>query len=133
MNAQWRPAEHYVHTGTVVIVPARIAALFTERLGLGAKLRASVRGQDPELDSILVALGVASAAWRSTAIGTATTAPPEEDPQLDQWCGTAEAAEQLGKSERGIRKMILEKRLPAERIGRAYRIRRTDIEHARAA
>lgn len=134
MTAPWRPPESFVHGvgGPVAIVPGRIAALLHDRFGLG-RLRTEIRGQDAELDSVLVALGVAAGAWRTSVTGRKEAVQPEPVAASDQWVTTTSAAGLLGITDRAVRLAIQDQRLPAENHQGRWRITRADVEHYRAA
>ncbi|MGW0456045.1 helix-turn-helix domain-containing protein [Gordonia sputi] len=129
-----RQVEGYIHGehGRIVVVPGRVAAWLEKRCGLN-ELRVSVRGCDSEVDSVLMALRLAALEWRSAATGTETTASAEPPAISEAWVTTTQAAGMLGISDRAIRKAIAENRIPATRVGNAWRIAREDLEHYRAA
>jgi excisionase family DNA binding protein len=57
----------------------------------------------------------------------------DRTPEPDPYMSVLEVAEQLGFSDQTIVNWIREKKLPATRIGRRYRIRRSDVERVVAA
>lgn len=122
-------------SGSVVVVPARIAAWLNRSARL-RELRTAVRGIDAELDAVLVALAVAAAAWHRH-VGLGTDPGTEQDGHADTDPGsllsTSQTAAVLGISERAVRKAIAVNRLPAQRAGNAWLIRHDDAEHFRAA
>ncbi|MEV7264187.1 helix-turn-helix domain-containing protein [Micromonospora aurantiaca] len=133
---RFRPPESYVHglNGPTVVVPARVAAWLERHAGLRS-LRTTHRGADPEVDSVLVALAVAAAAWRertgvSTDQGTDQAQQAEPGPCCD--LSTTEAADRLGMTDRGVRKAIAGGRLTAHRDGDRWRVSLEDLEHYRA-
>src|SRR4051794_16717822 len=128
-----RPPEAYVHgiNGPAAVVPGRVAAWLNARGGLN-ELRMRIRGEDPEVDAVLVALSVAGTAWLTSACGTGDASAPEVPPQ-STWLTTTEAADRLGLTDRAIRLACSTGRLPAERAGGRWRISREDVEHYRAA
>ncbi|OZF00559.1 helix-turn-helix domain-containing protein [Rhodococcoides fascians] len=128
-----RTHEDYLHglAGVEVTIPGRIAALIDTRCNL-AELRISLRGQDPEVDAVLMAIRLAALHWRTSATGSADAPTPEAEP-LSEWVSTAEAANILYCTDRAVRLAINEKRLNATRVGRSYRITREDLEHFKAA
>lgn len=128
-----RPASAYVHGvgAPVVVVPGRVAALLDNLLDL-TRLRVEVRGQDAELDAVLVALRVAAANWRTTATGSPHPPAPEAATR-STWLSTAQAADILGVTDRAVRLAITEHRLNAQQIDGRWRISREDLEHFRAA
>ncbi len=73
-----RPPEGYVWGPGAdhVLVPRRVAAWLDREAGLD-RLRVEVRGQDPEIDAVLVALRLAALAWRGSVTGTDDRNPPE--------------------------------------------------------
>jgi excisionase family DNA binding protein len=116
-----------------------VADILDRRLGLG-KIRKKVRGQDAELDSVLMALGMAGLAFRTgqeqqfalrSGIGT-EDAKPAEPPSHSDVVGTRTAAGLLGITDRAVRKAIAEGRLPATTVDGRHRIHREDIENYRA-
>lgn len=121
-----RPPEYLVLSNGV-FVTARVAAYLLRYAEL-ERYRISHRGEDPEVDSTLVALTVAALEWRSSATGTKDAARPELDTSLE-WLGTRAAATQLGVTDSAIRKAIRERRLKAEKIGSVYRINREQLAH----
>lgn len=131
--AVWRPPESYVHGvgAPVVVIPGRVAAWMDERLQLG-RLRSQLRGVDSELDSVLVAVSVAAAAWRISATGTSVASQPEPTASSPQWLSSTQAADLLGVTDRAIRKAIADRRLPAIQIFGRHRVSREDLEHYRA-
>ena len=112
-----------------VLVPGRIAALIDREI---YALRVRKRGTDPEASKVLEELRVAALAWRGSATGTEDD-NSAEPVSSSRWLTTKAAAELLGITPRAVRKAIALGRLPAEREGRSYRIRREDLEHYRAA
>lgn len=129
--SRWRPPEHYVHgDGEVVIVPARVAAWLAGAAHLD-QLRARIRGADPEVDSVLVALTVAAMKWRTSATGSADAPRPEVAPG-SPWVSSTQAADLLGIGDRAVRLAIDEQRLQAEKVQGRWRIAREDVEHYRA-
>ncbi|MFS4506918.1 helix-turn-helix domain-containing protein [Clavibacter sp. Sh2141] len=112
----------------IVIVPGRVAAIL-ERFARLDAFRTQVRGQDSELDAVLIDFHAAAVAWRSTEVGTSEA--PEPEP-IGEWVSTGEAARLLHRTSRGIRKAITERRLPAQLVDGRYRIAREDIAHERA-
>ncbi|MUL39709.1 helix-turn-helix domain-containing protein [Streptomonospora sp. PA3] len=128
-----RPPSAYVHgvEAPVAIVPGRVAARLDALMNL-RRLRLDVRGHDPELDAVLVALGTAAAAWRATATGSTDPPEPEAAPSC-AWLSTSQAAEALGISDRAVRLAIAQGRLDARSVAGRWRINRDDVEHYRAA
>jgi len=130
----FRPPAAFVHgDGAVVVVPARAAAWLERFTDLRA-VRIENRGLDPETDAVLIALGVAAAAWRNAHTGSAngTGLAPSAEPAASSLLTTAEAGQLLGIGTRAVRKAIAEGRLRAVRHGDVWRIEREDVEHFRA-
>ena len=132
-----RPAEHLVHglDAPVVIVSGRVAAWLLSRAGLDQYHRAQ-RGDDPEVDQVLVALKLAAIAWRERNTGTdrgtqEAGTPPQATPS-PQWLTTTHAARSLGIGTRAVRKAIHTGRLPAQWAGGCWWINPEDVEHYRA-
>lgn len=132
----FREPASFVHgiDGPVVVVPARVAA-WLERYTDLRSLRTAQRGADPEVDGVLIAMGVAAARWRQqhtgSARGTAVAATAEPAPSSS--LTTTQAGQLLGVGPRAVRKAIAEGRLRAEPHGSAWRIAREEVEHYRAA
>ena len=76
-------------------------------------------------------------AVREAALGFV---PPEEQQVVDleeqaaplEWLSTAEAAELLGVGRRAIGQAVARLQLPATRVGRCWRISRSDLDEYRA-
>jgi len=126
-----RPPTAYVHgiDGPVVVVPGRVAALLDNLVDL-TRLRIDVRGQDPELDAVLVALRTAALAWRASAGGLPDRTPA--DP-LPPWISAGQTAELLGVDPRHVRRLATTGRLTGRQLGdRTWLIERESAEHYRA-
>lgn len=133
---EFRPPAAYVHglDGPAVVVPARVAA-WLERYARLRQIRVEHRGADPEVDSVLVALAVAAAAWRqqtgvSSDQGTDQRKQPELGPCSDM--STTEAADRLNMTDRGVRAAIAAGRLHAHRDGDRWRVDPEALEHYRS-
>lgn len=136
MTTPPRPPGAYVHgtEGPVVIVGGRVAAWLERHANLRA-IRTAHRGIDPEVDAVMVALGVAAATWRQRVAASAdhgTEQAKQAAPVPRSTLTTKQAATLLDMSERGIRDACAEGRLPAERHGGQWAIAREDAEHYRA-
>lgn len=127
-----RQARELLHglDGPAVVVPARTAAWLLRYADLD-RYHLNHRGEDAEVDQVLIALKAAALIWRETATGTKNAPKPELPPQL-QWLSTKQAADALAMTDRAIRKAIRENRLQATIIGRAYRINREQLAHFKA-
>lgn len=125
-----RTPAHYLHgPGGVVIVPARIAHRLDRLLNLRA-VRVAIRGQDPELDAVLVALGTASAAWHAAATGRPPRHPAAPQPQ---WYSTTQAAERLHLAPRTVRLACETGALTADQVDGRWRITPDNLAHYAAA
>ena len=131
------PAEHLVHglDSPVVLIPGRVAAWLLSRAGLNEYHRGH-RGDDPEVDQLLVALKIAAHIWRERNVGTGhgtraadTPAQPAPSPN---WLTTTAAARSLGIGTRAVRKAISAGRLRATWAGGCWWINAEDFEHFRA-
>lgn len=71
---------------------------------------------DPEAYEILTALRLASLQHRSDT-GTETTATQTNPQQSTTWITTTQAAQQLGCTDRAVRKWCSNGRIPATRCG----------------
>lgn len=128
-----RPAEHYLHGGgTVVVVPARVAAWLC-RHGLGS-LRAVAAGADPEVDAVLTALALSADGWRTSAVteaGAEVARRPAEVPAPLTVMTTQQAADLLRITDRAVRLAITQRRLPAQRVDGRWLIDLEDLDHFR--
>lgn len=134
MSPAFRSPAAYVHgDGAVVVVPARVAAWLERYADLRA-LRTAQRGADPEVDGVLVALGVAAASWRQQRVGSVcgTDLAPAAEPVASSALTAEQAGQLLGIGARAVRKAAAEGRLRAVRHGGAWHIEREDVEHYRA-
>lgn len=136
-NAPPRPAECHVlgFDAPVVVVPGRVAAWLLSRAGLADYHRAH-RGDDPEVDQVLVALKLAAIAWRERATGTdhgtrEADTPPQDAPS-PTWLNATTAARALGITSRAVVKAIAAGRLPAQWSAGRWWIDPADVEHYRA-
>jgi Helix-turn-helix domain len=131
------PAEHLIHglDAPVVLVSGRVAAWLLSRAGLDEYHR-SHRGDDPEVDQVLVALKLAAIAWRerktSTDHGTREAGAPPHVAPSPKWFTTAAAARVLGITARAVIKAISVGRLPAVWSAGRWWIDPDDVEHYRA-
>ena len=112
-------------------LPARVCRVLEAELGRElALLRTRARGVDPEVAYALMAL-------RQAALGFV---PPEETERAEsegtaapsEWLSTTQAAESLGLGRRAITYAVARRLIPATRVGRAWRIRRSDLDDYRA-
>jgi excisionase family DNA binding protein len=130
-----RPPEAYVHglDGPCVLVPGRVAALLLARTDLRS-YHAKHRGEDPEVDAVLVGLKVAAAAWGATVAdrgnGQAERCPWQ--PGSAPWLSTRDAARRLCCSPRTVRWAIAQGRLPAVWFRGGWVLDPVEVEHYRA-
>ena len=129
-----RPPEHLVFglNGPEAVVTGRAAAVLLARTNLGEYSR-NHRGDDPEVDSALVALKLAAAGWRERVAdrGNSLASPPSAPAASTQWLSTSQAAERLGCRPRTVRWAITEGRLPAVWMGGCWWLNPEDVEHYR--
>lgn len=130
--SRW-PPEHYVHgvDAPVVVVPGRVARRLVQRFQLD-RYHVQHRGEDPELDAVIVALRVAGLRWVTSAVGKETRQDPVGEAP-SKWLTATEAAELVGVSARAARLAAHEGRIPAEKFGGQWQISREDAEHWKAS
>lgn len=116
--------------GPSVIITGRVAAFLLRYAQLETYHRQH-RGEDPEVDSALIAMKAVALEWRSSATGTREAAAPELD-RSSVWLSTEQAAGALAMTDSGIRKAIRENRLKATRVGKTWRINQEQLAHFRA-
>jgi excisionase family DNA binding protein len=132
-----RPAAAYVHglDGPIVIVSAIVAKRLLTSCGL-QRWHAAHRGENRELDAVLVALKVvASAPGSATGAGNGTALDVSvlSRAPLIWTVGSHEAADLLGIGQRAVRRACSERRLDAQRVGGRWLIANNDLERFRAA
>lgn len=117
MTDNWsaRIGRHITTDGSV-LVPPRIAAFLEHRAGLTGERRILLRDTDPAAYEVLAALHLAALAHRS-GDGTKDAEPQPNQPHWTQWLTTSQAAQQVGVTDRCIRKWIRHNKLPATRHG----------------
>jgi excisionase family DNA binding protein len=132
VNDPQRQARELVHgiDGPVAVISGRAAAWMLRYAGL-EQYHAEHRGEDAEIDQVLIALKVVALSWRNSVTGTSNAVTPELNAQ-SEWLGTKQAADALAMTDRAIRKAIRENRLKATTVGRAYRINREQLAHFKA-
>jgi len=118
----------YLH-GPGVFVPCSVAAWLNDRYRLDL-VRAQVRGTDPDVDAVLMAITQAAKAWRLTDYGSIPGPLSEPARQL---VSTGKAADILGISGRAVRAAIINRKLPAQRVDGRWQIERHDIDNYRTA
>ncbi|MEZ0382167.1 helix-turn-helix domain-containing protein [Mycobacterium sp. pW045] len=119
MNAadNWadRIASHIGPDGAVM-VPPRIAHWLETQAGLTADRRINLRAADPAAYEVLAALHLSALSHRSGS-GTKPAAAQPKPQESNPWMTTTQAAEQLGVTDRAIRKWCRNGRIPAKRHG----------------
>lgn len=112
-------------------LPARVCRVLQHELGRELlALRVRARGVDQEVAYAVMAIQQASAA----------VVPVEEqvsgfveEVTGDLYMSTTEVADRLRISRRAVGQAIARGRLPATKVGRAWRVRSTDVQNYRAA
>ena len=127
-----RPPEHYVF-GEYVLVHGAVADLLERHANLD-EFRRKVRGSNAVLDNTLVALHLGAVTWRSSGDGTKPAAPSEpaaDSTQARTWATSAEAARQLGVTQRAVLKAIDTGKLAASKVDGRWQIQPEDLTHYR--
>jgi hypothetical protein len=130
-----RPAREYIAgiDGPSVLVPGW-AADWLERQTNLPHVRVGLRGIDPAVDEVLLAIRYVAIQYRqdassaaSSVSGTSVDVDPEPEPALElTHLGVSAAAALIGMSARAVRRAIAEERLAAQQIDGRYLIDRTD-------
>lgn len=107
-----------------VLIPVRVCAFLDAHLPL-TELRGRTRGDDPEIDQVLLDLRRAAMAY--TGRGTATTDATPARPAM-HWLTPTQAAARLGVAPDTVRRGIREHRLPAEKHDGHWRIPSTALD-----
>jgi excisionase family DNA binding protein len=128
MSTDWaqRIGRHVTAEGSV-IVPTRIAHWLEQKAGVTGDKRISLRDTDPLAYEVLAALHIAALSHGSESGTKGVVGQPKQE-ESDQWLTTAEAAGELGVTDRAIRKRIATGRLPARRRGWQWQIDRNDLQ-----
>jgi excisionase family DNA binding protein len=115
---------------TVALSP-RVCAWLESEIDL-RRLALSVRGVDDEFTEALHSIHLASLDWRelSSTSGSnadkAASAP--SDSKDDPYLTSAAVAKRRGTSDRAVRLACLQGRIPHEKVGNRYQIRRSDAD-----
>lgn len=126
------PERYLLPEGSGALVPARIASVIYSRTDL-AKLRVDLRGIDPELDAVLMALHISALKYRASADGNEARKPAEVRPK-SSWVEVAEAAAELDLTTSRVRQELRAGHLKGEKKqGRGWRISRVELETYKAA
>lgn len=113
--------------GAVVVVPARHAAILDDAV-LGDFRRAH-RGDNRELDEVLLAVGWAALHYRNHQAEPGHEQAPISDTQTRYELTTADAAARLRCSDRTVRRAIRAGHLPAHRAGHIWLMDSRDLDH----
>jgi hypothetical protein len=121
--------------GPAVVVPARVAALLERALGLG-EFRVRVRGQDRELDEVLLALHGSAAAWveeqrEQGEFRAGVTSVDDARNSPDPW-STEEVAATVDCTQHAVRKAARNRRLVGELVAGRWRFDPEDVGHWQA-
>lgn len=129
----WWPPEHYVHgvDAPVVVVPGRAARRLVQCFQLD-RYHVQHRGEDAELDAVIVALRVAGLRW-ATSVDVAGRRKQAEVAPLSEWLNATEVAELVGVTAWAVRLAIREGRLSADKLGGRWQISREAAQHWRAS
>lgn len=119
-----------------MLVSARVATWMPRRGGLDQYHR-SHQGTDVELDQTILALKLASLAWREqrdigTGRGTNLADTPPRDAPSPEWWTTTTTARDLGITSRAVVKAIADGRLPARSSAGRWWLNPEDVAHFRA-
>lgn len=115
-----RIARHVQADGSVT-VPPRIAHWLESKAGLTPERRMNLRTTDPEAYEVLTALRLASLQHRS-GTGTESAAAQPNPQESNRWITSTQAAQQLGVTDRAVRKWCRNGRIPATRCGNRWLI-----------
>ena len=121
-----RIGRHLTEDGSI-IVPPRIAYWLEKQARVTSDRRIRLRDTDPLAYEVLAALHTA-ALQHGSGIGTKRVAGPMSSAESHVGLTTAEAATEMGVTDRAIRKQIATGRLPARRHGGRWLIYRNDVD-----
>lgn len=110
------------------MVPADVAVVLLVRAGLDEYRRAH-RGEHRRTDEVLIAMTHAALRWKETTDPGQSRAPLPDTEPSSELLTTRQAADLARTSDRTIRRFIAAGRIPAARAGRAYLIRRDELDH----
>ena len=129
-----RPAATYLHglDGPVVATPAWFALWLEQHTDL-PRQRVALRGVNPAVDEVLLALHHAAMHVPSSATASVTGSAPPRLPEVRQELPLTpnEVAERAGVTGRAVRQAITAGRLHAHRSGHRWFIDRADAENYR--
>ncbi|ANN97516.1 DNA binding domain, excisionase family [Mycobacteroides abscessus subsp. massiliense] len=121
-----RPEDFLLPDRSVVVPPA-MARWIEIKARIDGAMRSRVKLADPRHHAFLLALHQSA----MSASGTKSTDPQNDNEEL--WMTTTEAAVELGKTDRCVRRWCERDRLKARKHGRVWLVRRVDVETLRAA
>ncbi|MCV6975329.1 helix-turn-helix domain-containing protein [Mycobacterium bourgelatii] len=131
-----RRIARYLRPDGSVVVPPRIAKLLDRRVGILPEQRIMLRAADPEAYSVLMALRLAALGRTQNPFSVAASGQNRavRDSYLpsSEWLTTPAAAEQLGVSERTMRRWVTAQRIPARKHGGRWLINSRDLGIAQA-
>ncbi|WP_078307345.1 MULTISPECIES: helix-turn-helix domain-containing protein [Mycobacteriaceae] len=122
-----RPEDYLLPDGSVIVPPA-LARWIEIKARIDGAMRSRVKLAHPERHPFLQALHQSA----MSASGTKSTDGRNDNEEL--WMTTAQAAVELGKTDRCVRRWCQQgTRLKARKHGRAWLVRRVDVETLRTA
>jgi excisionase family DNA binding protein len=124
-SLELRIAKRLTQDGCAIVSP-RMARWLERELKMTADRRILMRDSDPEAYEVFVALHFAATGFRSD-LGTNHAAGQPDQAQLKAWISTGDAADEIGVTDRCIRKWCNTGRLPATWSGNRWWINRNDI------
>ena len=113
-----------------MIVPARVAAWLDERVDF-RRLRVGARGDDAEVDAVLIALRTVALAHVTSGSGSSNFRKRDAEPEVvapSDVMTTTAAADVLGMTDRGVRLACVEGRIPAHQVSGRWLMYRYDVE-----
>ncbi len=119
--------ERYMH-GPGVFVPAHVAA-WLDQVAKLRELRTRARGNDSEVDAVLLAIGLVANAYRTGSGARTATVPTREPLAALDVLDTRQAADRLGVGQRAITKAIAARTLPASKVGGRWALTREDVDN----
>lgn len=118
-----RPAEHYAF-GNCVVIPAEACAYILRYSPLW-DWAAQNRGKRPDVDAVIVAMGIKGREWANPVSDTGNMrAPIPEIDRPSEWLSTTQIASLLHMTSRNVIRLINEGRLPATNHGGRWWISR---------
>jgi excisionase family DNA binding protein len=134
-----RPAEHLVHgiNGPFVVIDGQVCAILDQLLSLD-KVYRHHRGRNEQFDQSLTAIRLAAAAYTQKSCRGPDPAPQPDiashsQRQHNTTVSTSQAATMLGITDRSVRRLIQQKRLPATCFDGRYRLHPDDVKNYRGA